>query len=82
MRVGSRTAPIPFDWTDRGTWGPALAGASSVYLAFQPDLAVPGTPEIIADFAATARAAGVLERAREDVAQARALTATMDEFEA
>ncbi|MGW5315189.1 NmrA family transcriptional regulator [Nocardia thailandica] len=59
VRVGSRTAPIPFDWTDRGTWGPALAGVSSVYLAFQPDLAVPGTPEIIADFAATARAAGV-----------------------
>ena len=32
--------------------------------------------------AGPARAAGVLERAREDVAQARALTATMDEFEA
>ncbi|MGW6425331.1 NAD(P)H-binding protein [Nocardia sp. NPDC055053] len=58
IRLGSRTAPIPFDWTDRATWGPALAGVDSVYLAFQPDLAVPGAPDIIRAFTAAAKAAG------------------------
>ncbi|MFD4429450.1 NAD(P)H-binding protein [Nocardia sp. NPDC058497] len=59
IRLGSRTAPIPFDWTDRATWGPALAGVDSVYLAFQPDLAVPGAPDIIRAFTAAAKEAGV-----------------------
>lgn len=59
VRPGSRTAPIPFDWTDRATWAPALAGVDSVYLAFQPDLAVPGAPDTIRAFTAAAVAAGV-----------------------
>ncbi|MFC4377628.1 NAD(P)H-binding protein [Nocardia halotolerans] len=59
VRHGSRTAAIPFDWTDRDTWAPALAGVDSVYLAFQPDLAVPGAPDVIRAFTAAARSAGV-----------------------
>ncbi|MEU3014667.1 NAD(P)H-binding protein [Nocardia asteroides] len=59
VRPGSRTAPIPFDWADRATWAPALAGVDSVYLAFQPDLAVPGAPDTIRAFTAAAVAAGV-----------------------
>ncbi|WP_410873494.1 NmrA family NAD(P)-binding protein [Nocardia sp. A7] len=59
VRLGSRTAPIPFDWTDRDTWAPALADVDSVYLAFQPDLAVPGAPDVIRAFTAAARSAGV-----------------------
>ncbi|WP_280307227.1 NmrA family NAD(P)-binding protein [Nocardia neocaledoniensis] len=59
VRLGSRSAAIPFDWTDRSTWAPALAGVDSVYLAFQPDLAVPGAPDVIRAFTATAVAAGV-----------------------
>ncbi|MFC6009482.1 NmrA family NAD(P)-binding protein [Nocardia lasii] len=59
VRRGSRTAAIPFDWTDRDTWAPALTGVDSVYLAFQPDLAVPGAPDVIRAFTAAARAAGV-----------------------
>lgn len=59
VRPGSRTAPIPFDWTDRATWAPALAGVDSIYLAFQPDLAVPGAPDTIRAFTAAAVAAGV-----------------------
>ncbi|MGW6729345.1 NAD(P)H-binding protein [Nocardia sp. NPDC055029] len=59
VRLGSRTAPIPFDWTDRETWGPALAGVDSIYLSYQPDLAVPGAPDVIRAFTAAARAAGV-----------------------
>lgn len=59
VRIGSRTAAIPFDWIDRATWAPALAGVDSVYLAFQPDVAVPGAPDIIRAFTATAVDAGV-----------------------
>ncbi|MEV0063869.1 NAD(P)H-binding protein [Nocardia sp. NPDC050718] len=59
VRLGSRTADIPFDWTDRATWAPALAGVDSVYLSYQPDLAVPGAPDVIRAFTAAAKAAGV-----------------------
>ncbi|WP_336085054.1 NAD(P)H-binding protein [Nocardia sp. SSK8] len=59
VRLGSRTAPIPFDWTDRATWAPALTGVDAVYLAYQPDLAVPGAPDVVRVFTAAAVAAGV-----------------------
>ncbi|MDQ5833788.1 MAG: NmrA family transcriptional regulator, partial [Actinomycetota bacterium] len=42
VRVGSRAADPPFDWEDRATWAPALRGATSAYVSFYPDLAVPG----------------------------------------
>lgn len=58
-RIGSRGAAIPFDWADRATWAPALAGVGAVYLSFQPDLAVPGAPGALRAFTAAARAAGV-----------------------
>ncbi|WP_040805117.1 NAD(P)H-binding protein [Nocardia concava] len=59
VRSGSRSAAIPFDWTDRGTWAAALAGVDAVYLSYQPDLAVAGAPADIKAFSTTARAAGV-----------------------
>ncbi|GAB0102177.1 NAD(P)H-binding protein [Nocardia sp. JMUB6875] len=59
VQAGSRSAAIPFDWTDRGTWAAALAGVDAVYLSYQPDLAVPGAPADIKAFSAAARAAGV-----------------------
>ncbi|WP_454194019.1 SDR family oxidoreductase [Nocardia sp. Marseille-Q1738] len=59
VRVGSRTADIPFDWADRDTWAAALTGVHSAYIAYQPDLAVPGAPEVIRAFAAAATHAGV-----------------------
>ncbi|MFF2552403.1 NmrA family transcriptional regulator [Nocardia sp. NPDC058058] len=59
VRIGSRTAAIPFDWADRATWTPALTGIGSVYLAYQPDVAVPGAPADIKAFAEHAVAAGV-----------------------
>ncbi|MBO6561783.1 MAG: NAD(P)H-binding protein [Nisaea sp.] len=58
VRVGSRAATPPFDWNDPETWGPAVAGASAVYITFHPDLAVPGAVSAIRDFAAVALAAG------------------------
>jgi uncharacterized protein YbjT (DUF2867 family) len=59
VRIGSRSAGIPFDWTDRGTWNAALTGIDAVYVAFQPDLAVPGAPETVSAFVAAAKSNGV-----------------------
>ncbi len=56
VRVGSR--PV-FDWDDPSTWAPALDGIDAAYVAFYPDLAVPGAPEAIERLAAVAKAAGV-----------------------
>ena len=58
VRVGSRAGSPPFDWEDRGTWGPALDGTSAAYVSYYPDLAVPGAPEAIAAFTEDALAAG------------------------
>ena len=58
-RIGSRAADPTFDWRDEATWAPALAGIRAVYLAYHPDLAVPGAPEAAAAFTDRARAAGV-----------------------
>lgn len=58
-RIGSRSAEIPFDWADRSTWTPALFGVDAVYIAYQPDLAVPGAPEVIRAFTNAAKANGV-----------------------
>ncbi|MEV4126358.1 NAD(P)H-binding protein [Nocardia sp. NPDC049707] len=59
VRIGSRTAEIPFDWADRTTWAPALFEVDAVYIAFQPDLAVPGAPATIQAFTNAAKANGV-----------------------
>ena len=47
VRHGSRSADIPFDWADRQTWAPALAGVDKVYITYYPDLAVPGSVDAI-----------------------------------
>lgn len=39
--VGRRTL-IPFDWAERDTWDAAIAGSERAYIAYAPDLAVPG----------------------------------------
>jgi uncharacterized protein YbjT (DUF2867 family) len=58
VRVGSRRGTPPFDWTDPTTWADAVRGATSVYLAYQPDLAAPGAAEAIGAFARRAVDAG------------------------
>jgi hypothetical protein len=45
------SADPPFDWEDQTTWAPALAGTSAAYVAFAPDLAVPGTPAAVREVA-------------------------------
>ncbi|UUY04994.1 NmrA family transcriptional regulator [Svornostia abyssi] len=59
VRIGSRAADPAFDWAEPTTWDAALDGARAAYIAFQPDLAVPGADDVIRAFTARATAAGV-----------------------
>jgi len=59
IRIGTRSAETAFDWTDRGTWEPALRGISAVYLAYAPDAGFPGAADTIGAFAALAVDSGV-----------------------
>ncbi|MFC8732315.1 NAD(P)H-binding protein [Luteimicrobium sp. NPDC057192] len=59
VRIGSRTAGLPFDWDDPTTWAPALQGAHAAYITFQPDLAVPGAAAAIGELAQLAVDSGV-----------------------
>jgi uncharacterized protein YbjT (DUF2867 family) len=58
-RVASRTSPCRLDWAEPATWDPALAGTTAAYLAYAPDLAVPGSDETLAAFTRRAALAGV-----------------------
>ncbi|MFI6587591.1 NAD(P)H-binding protein [Embleya sp. NPDC050493] len=59
VRLGSRSALVPFDWADRTTWAPALRGIDSVYVSFQPDIAAPGGADTVGAFADLAVESGV-----------------------
>jgi uncharacterized protein YbjT (DUF2867 family) len=59
VRIGSRSGAPRFDWEDPSTWAAALAGAGAVYVAFQPDLAVPGATDAVAALARLAAERGV-----------------------
>lgn len=59
LRRLSRRAAMPFDWDRPATWPAALDGASAAYVAFHPDVAVPGALAKIEQVCAVARAAGV-----------------------
>lgn len=58
VRIASRSSELPFDWTNRETWAPVLKGIDSVYITYQPDLAVPGAVDDIRTFTELAVAAG------------------------
>ena len=58
-RVGSRSGRPPFDWEDRSTWAPVLEGVGSAYVAYYPDLAVPGAPDTVGSFAELAVRSGL-----------------------
>ncbi len=59
VRVGSRAGDPPFGWHDPSTWPQVLRNVAAVYMAYYPDLAVPGATEIVRAFAAEAVARGV-----------------------
>jgi len=59
VRVGSRSAQPRFDWEDRTSWSAALDGVRAVYVAYQPDLCVPGAVDTVTAFYDAAAKAGV-----------------------
>jgi uncharacterized protein YbjT (DUF2867 family) len=59
VRIGSRSETPPFDWEAPDTWAAAIAGADTVYITFQPDLAVPGARELVEKFVSQAVDGGV-----------------------
>lgn len=59
VRLGSRAADLPFDWTDPATWAAPTAGVRTAYVTFQPDLAFPGAAETVGAYARLAADAGV-----------------------
>jgi uncharacterized protein YbjT (DUF2867 family) len=59
VRVGSRSASIPFDWEDESTWAPALQDVRAAYISYFPDLAIPGAHEAVRSVAELALNRGV-----------------------
>ena len=60
VRPLSRTSATPFLWEEEGTWEAALEGSSAAYVTFYPDLAVPGSADVVAAFAKRGRDLGVM----------------------
>lgn len=58
-RPVSRSTAIPFDWTRPKTWAAALDGVAKAYVTYQPDLAVEGAAEAIAELSRLARDKGL-----------------------
>jgi len=46
-RPVSRSTSPAFDWNNQDTWEPCLDGVQSMYVTYQPDLAVPGADQAI-----------------------------------
>jgi uncharacterized protein YbjT (DUF2867 family) len=59
VRIGSRSTDLPFDWEQQDTWEQTLKGVKAAYVAYQPDLAVPGALAIVETFFDRAIACGV-----------------------
>jgi len=59
VQRASTSSDPKFDWNDSTTWKPALENINAVYVSFYPDLAMPGTVEIIKSFTNTAVKSGV-----------------------
>lgn len=58
-RIASRSVTTSFDWNDQNTWNDALAGVSSVYISYAPDLAIPGATATVRAFVDLAVKLGV-----------------------
>jgi uncharacterized protein YbjT (DUF2867 family) len=59
VRIGSRIAEQPFDWEKQDTWEQPLQGVKGAYVAYQPDIAVPGALATVEAFFDRAIASGV-----------------------
>lgn len=54
VTLGSRSGSPPFDWQDEATWHAHLTGVSAAYIAYSPDIAVPGALAHVERFIAIA----------------------------
>ena len=59
VKIGSRSASPSFDWHDSSNWGEVLQGIQELYVAYHPDLAVPGASEHIRQLVAVAKQKGL-----------------------
>lgn len=59
VRKGSRSTVPKFDWEHSENWKEVLEGVSSVYITFQPDLAVEGSDDAIRLLSKLAKEAGI-----------------------
>ncbi len=59
VRLGSRSASPAFAWDDRSSWSAAIDGVTAIYIAYHPDLAVPGAAADIEVLIDAAREHGV-----------------------
>ncbi|WP_433654217.1 NAD(P)H-binding protein [Nocardia sp. CA-128927] len=59
VRIGSRSAELPFDWEDRSTWAPVLDGVRAAFVMFTPDIGDPRAGDTIRAFSELAVASGV-----------------------
>ncbi|WP_281638403.1 NAD(P)H-binding protein [Flavobacterium marginilacus] len=55
IRLGSRNGQPSFNWDEPSNWHEVLTGIQSVYITFQPDLAVPQSIEKIKQFTEIAK---------------------------
>ena len=59
VRIGSRSGQPVFDWNAPNTWQAVLRDVEAAYLAYYPDLAVPGAADCVGAFARQAVQCGV-----------------------
>lgn len=59
VRLGSRNEKIPFDWEKPETWEAVLQDINTIYITFQPDLAIPSAADSIQNFTNLATKLGI-----------------------
>jgi uncharacterized protein YbjT (DUF2867 family) len=59
-RIASRSSRSAFDWNDPDSWDAALEGVTEAYIAYAPDLAIPGATESVRAFVEKAVGRGVM----------------------
>ncbi len=59
IRIGSRGASPPFDWTLEKGWDACLEGIAAVYVNYPSDLPIPGSAKTISAFVDKAKRQGV-----------------------
>ncbi len=59
LRIGSRSAALPFDWSDRSNWAEHFNGVETAYISYYPDLAAPQAESDMSALIAVAKSCGL-----------------------